>query len=132
MPSLNILRESPVYDTFRSQQIMGMFDLPKTKKQKLEWKVDLPIEDFKWDIGLIVGPSGSGKSTIAGEVFGNIHTGFDADAIKKLLDMEEDQAEVDEVEEKFEIIVECKNETEQKESYDKLKKEGYQCRVLTF
>lgn len=59
-------------------------------------------------------------------------TGFDADAIKKLLDMEEDQAEVDEVEEKFEIIVECKNETEQKESYDKLKKEGYQCRVLTF
>lgn len=94
MPSLNILRESPVYDTFRSQQIMGMFDLPKTKKQKIEWKVDLPIEDFKWDIGLIVGPSGSGKSTIASEVFGNIHTGFDWKNDQPLVDNFPDQYDI--------------------------------------
>jgi len=47
-----------------------MFDVPAQQRQKLEWSGEMPIEDRKWNVGLIVGPSGSGKSTILHEKFG--------------------------------------------------------------
>ena len=37
----------------------------------------------------------------------------------------------DELKEVFEVIVSCQNETEQESVFNKLKKEGYLCRVLT-
>jgi ABC-type glutathione transport system ATPase component len=43
----------------------GMFDLPIEEKTQLEITANLPIENKRWNIGLIVGPSGSGKSSIA-------------------------------------------------------------------
>jgi ParB-like chromosome segregation protein Spo0J len=42
-------------------------------------------------------------------------------------------SEIEEVEyyETFEVIVSCKDETEQESVYNKLRREGYKCRVLT-
>ena len=37
----------------------------------------------------------------------------------------------DEIEETFQVIVECANEAEQEEVYNQLTEEGYECRVLT-
>lgn len=65
----DILVESPVKDMARVLQLRGLFDLPASSSSRTEWKVDLPIDDMDWNIGLIVGPSGSGKSTIARELW---------------------------------------------------------------
>lgn len=37
----------------------------------------------------------------------------------------------DEIESIHEVIVECSNENEQQQAYERLTKEGYRCRVLT-
>lgn len=67
---IEITRTTPVSSTVRSRQLRSGFDVPFTDAQKLTWRVDAPIEDRDWSIGLIVGPSGSGKSTILTEAFG--------------------------------------------------------------
>lgn len=65
MPAIDVVVESGIDLSVRARQVCGMFDCPPEKKQQLEWKADLPIEDEPWNIGLIVGPSGCGKSTVA-------------------------------------------------------------------
>jgi GNAT superfamily N-acetyltransferase len=60
----------PVFDSFRVQQIAGMFDVPLAQRASERFQVEIPDWDDAWRIGLIVGPSGSGKSTIAREIFG--------------------------------------------------------------
>lgn len=68
---LSISLSSPLYDSFRVQQVAGIFDVPLEEKltQSFETEVpDLAADD--WKIGLIVGPSGSGKSSVARELFG--------------------------------------------------------------
>jgi len=78
MPSARLLKTVPVTRTSRVIQIEGMFDLPPSERSEKEWSVSLPVEDRRWNIGLIVGPSGSGKTTIARELFGShIVDGFD-------------------------------------------------------
>jgi GNAT superfamily N-acetyltransferase len=69
MPSLDVVVENPISRTVRVQQVEGIFDLPEQKISRSAWRVDLPLEEKDWQIGLIFGPSGSGKSTIAGRVF---------------------------------------------------------------
>jgi GNAT superfamily N-acetyltransferase len=54
-----------VFDSFRVQQVAGMFDVPLADKLAERFAVELPSRDEPWDVGLIVGPSGSGKSTVA-------------------------------------------------------------------
>lgn len=70
MPTVDVVVESPVHDSFRVQQVAGMFDVPLADKCREEFSVELPGQEEVWQIGLIVGPSGSGKSTIAREAFG--------------------------------------------------------------
>jgi len=60
----------PVFDSFRVQQVAGMFDVSLSEKCSERFAVELPTLDEPWEVGLIVGPSGSGKSTIAREFFG--------------------------------------------------------------
>ncbi len=60
----------PVYDSFRVQQVAGMFDVPLAARASASFAVDVPAVEEDWTIGLIVGPSGSGKSTIARQAFG--------------------------------------------------------------
>jgi GNAT superfamily N-acetyltransferase len=54
-----------VHDSFRVQQVAGMFDVPLGAEQTEHFTAEVPALNEAWQIGLIVGPSGSGKSTIA-------------------------------------------------------------------
>ncbi len=69
MPVIEADVACPVYDSFRVQQVAGMFDVPLADRMSESFRVDVPAPDESWKIGLIVGPSGSGKSTIARRAF---------------------------------------------------------------
>ncbi len=78
MISIEVEVTCPVYDSFRVQQVGGMFDVPLSQRATQRFCVETPewltAEEpgsEKWQIGLIVGPSGSGKSTIARRLFGD-------------------------------------------------------------
>lgn len=76
MPRLDVVVECPVHDSFRVQQVAGMFDVPLAEKASREFSVDVPeLAAENWSVGLIVGPSGSGKSTVAREWFGDAVVG---------------------------------------------------------
>lgn len=77
----------PVFDSFRVQQVAGMFDVPIAERAVERFAVELPGEDEAWRVGLVVGPSGSGKSTVAREAFG--------DALYRAGEWPEDRAVVD-------------------------------------
>jgi GNAT superfamily N-acetyltransferase len=70
MPVVSVTVESPLHDSFRVQQVAGMFDVSIAEKLRETFTVEVPALEEDWRIGLIVGPSGSGKSTIARAVFG--------------------------------------------------------------
>ena len=53
-------------------QLEGMFDVPQKATHERRWKLDAPIDEFDWNVGLIVGPSGSGKTTIARNLFDDL------------------------------------------------------------
>ena len=56
------------FDSYRAARTKSLFNA------ECGWAFDLdaelPIEDFDWKIGLVVGPSGSGKSSIGRRIFG--------------------------------------------------------------
>jgi len=70
MPLIDAQVDCPVYDSFRVQQVAGMFDVPVRDRARERFRVEMPDLGDDWRIGLIVGPSGSGKTTIARELFG--------------------------------------------------------------
>ena len=70
MPVVEVEVSCPLYDSFRVQQVAGMFDVPLAERPALSFAVDVPAVDEDWQIGLVVGPSGSGKTTIARQAFG--------------------------------------------------------------
>lgn len=88
MPIADIVVESKINETFRVKQVSALFDVPFTEKTREEWSVNLPIENKKWRIGLILGPSGSGKTTIGRKLFGKnaYHNGFEWSKRKSILD----------------------------------------------
>ncbi len=69
MPSFDVVVSCPIHDSFRVQQVAGMFDVPLEEKSTERFAVELPTDDADWQIGLVVGPSGSGKSTVARHAF---------------------------------------------------------------
>ena len=71
MPRVDVAVSCPVHDSFRVQQVAGMFDVPLNERCTEQFSVELPESDEPWRIGLIVGASGSGKSTVAREAFGS-------------------------------------------------------------
>ena len=70
MPTVDVVLSCPVHDSFRVQQVGGMFDVPIAQKATERFSVEWPDLSSDWQIGLIVGPSGSGKSSLARQVFG--------------------------------------------------------------
>jgi GNAT superfamily N-acetyltransferase len=87
MPTHEITVECPVHDSFRVQQVAGMFDLPLAAKAFERFAVEVPGRDEPWDVGLIVGPSGSGKSTIARRLFADdVYAGADWPAHRAVID----------------------------------------------
>lgn len=71
MPLISTTVESPTLDSFRVQQIAGMFDLPLTGKVGESFAAEFPGLEEDWMIGAVVGPSGSGKTTLARQAFGD-------------------------------------------------------------
>jgi predicted GTPase len=70
VPAIDFTVESDIELTTRVQQLSAMFDCPAQDKCRIEFKGELPVEGFDWNVGLIVGPSGCGKSSILNRVFG--------------------------------------------------------------
>lgn len=70
MPRADLVRSVEIARTPRVLQVESLFEVPVAERSEERWRVDLPIEDESWNIGLIVGPSGSGKSSVARELFG--------------------------------------------------------------
>jgi ABC-type ATPase involved in cell division len=86
MPSVSIIRECPVIQTPRVQQVAGMFDCPLSATSTEKWDLDINLPE-KWNVGCIVGPSGAGKSTLARELFGKeLVQGFEWPKDKSILD----------------------------------------------
>ena len=56
------------FNSYRAARVKSLFNA----ESAYNWQhtAELPIEDFEWKIGLIVGASGSGKSSIGAEIFG--------------------------------------------------------------
>lgn len=71
MASIEATVECPVFDSFRVQQVAGMFDVPLSRRAVQQFRVEVPddLRQRQWRLGLIVGPSGSGKSTMARAMF---------------------------------------------------------------
>jgi GNAT superfamily N-acetyltransferase len=68
----------PVHNSFRVQQVAGMFDVPLAEKAEASFQADWPDLAEPWRIGLIVGPSASGKTTLARQAFGSrLYSGGD-------------------------------------------------------
>lgn len=98
MPRAHIVKESKVERTPRVLQMEGLFDVQPSLTSKMEWEVNLPLEEKPWNIGLIVGPSGSGKTTIARELFGDkIVKEFEWDKEKSILDGFPKEASIKEI-----------------------------------
>ncbi|HKD36506.1 MAG TPA: hypothetical protein VKB78_06885, partial [Pirellulales bacterium] len=68
---LTVENTCPLYDSFRVQQVAGMFDVPLADKLSERFSMELPPLGDNWRIGLIVGPSASGKTTLARRLFGD-------------------------------------------------------------
>lgn len=68
MPSSKFVVESKSSDSFKANKVKSMFDCDMDTVRK-EFDVNIPIENIKWNVGLIVGASGTGKTTIARKVF---------------------------------------------------------------
>jgi GNAT superfamily N-acetyltransferase len=87
MPVCDVTVSCPIYDSFRVQQVAGMFDVTLAEKAQEHFKAELPNLEDDWRIGMIVGPSGSGKSTIAREVFAdNVYHSSDWPADRAVVD----------------------------------------------
>ncbi|MGE3804160.1 MAG: ABC transporter ATP-binding protein [Gemmataceae bacterium] len=88
MPRAHVLIEAPIEPSFRVEQVRGLFDVPETDTIRHEWQVDLPVDDFPWQIGLIVGPSGAGKTTLARRLFPDayFHERYDWPETKAIVD----------------------------------------------
>lgn len=69
MPRFDHVVQTEYQPTFRTEKVVGMFDVPASSKLTKAWQVDLPIESLDWSVGLIVGASGAGKTTIAKRAF---------------------------------------------------------------
>ena len=80
MPQLDFTLSTPYIPGFRTDSVASMFDVPVAKKLTKEFKVNIPIEDTDWKIGLIHGASGTGKSQIAKHIWpDNYHQGYEWD-----------------------------------------------------
>ena len=71
MPEIDVTVTCPVHNSFRVEQVAGMFDVPIAERASERFQVEVPDLDGRWSTGLIVGPSGSGKTTVARRLFGD-------------------------------------------------------------
>jgi energy-coupling factor transporter ATP-binding protein EcfA2 len=70
-----------VSHSIRAQQLSAAFDVPPQERHHLHWRIDAPLEDKPWNVGLLVGPSGSGKTSILRRTFGTSYVGWQSDSV---------------------------------------------------
>lgn len=69
MPSFNIVKKTPVENSYRVERILSDFDMSKEKGEiHIEGNIEIPEN---WNVGLIYGSSGTGKTTIIKDLFPN-------------------------------------------------------------
>lgn len=87
MPCVDIVNEVKVERTPRVVQLQGIFDIDESDVSIERYHIDLPIEGFDWNVGVVVGPSGSGKSTLANRLWSEFIVGeFEWDDNKSVVD----------------------------------------------
>lgn len=86
MGKVKIAVSVPVQRTARVHQVEGLFDVPAASQSVREWRIDLPLDEREWQIGLIVGPSGSGKSTLARHLWPQVLTRAQWDKDRAIVD----------------------------------------------
>lgn len=87
MPTIKATATCQTRESFRVQQVAGMFDVPLVDRVTESFEVEVPGEEESWDIGLIVGPSASGKSTVAREAFaGRVYQGCEWPEARAVID----------------------------------------------
>jgi GNAT superfamily N-acetyltransferase len=76
MATIELKLSCEIPDSFRVQQVAGMFDVPLAERAEEHITLDLPplgdgpaMSAVKWRIGLITGPSASGKTALARHLF---------------------------------------------------------------
>lgn len=74
------------FDSYRAARVKSLFNAESGANFSLT--ADLPVDDNKWSIGLIVGPSGSGKTSMGRQFWG-------ADALADFEDWPADKPIVD-------------------------------------
>jgi ABC-type transport system involved in cytochrome c biogenesis ATPase subunit/GNAT superfamily N-acetyltransferase len=57
------------FDSYRAARVKSLFNAESGANFRLT--ADLPIDEFAWNIGVVVGPSGSGKTSIGRRIFGD-------------------------------------------------------------
>lgn len=83
---VKIRRGVEISATPRVQQMLGIFDVPPSKRSEQSWHHRFELPEA-WNIGVIVGPSGAGKTTLAKEAFGKeLVSGWDWPAERSILD----------------------------------------------
>ena len=82
-----VRRHTSICRSPRVQQVEGIFDVSPSSESEQVWRIELPLESRKWNIGLICGPSGCGKTSIADALFGEqVVRGFEWAPGKSILD----------------------------------------------
>ena len=53
MSLTHILRESTITRSARVMQLEGIFDLPASQVNRVEWDMDIDLQERDWNVGLI-------------------------------------------------------------------------------
>jgi len=91
-------------------------DLSEEQKKEFIIKDNLPFGEWNWDM------LANDWDTTKLEEWGMNIPEFESDEIKD---------ESSDYSSRFEIVIECKDETDQEKTYNQLIERGYKCRVLT-
>jgi ParB-like chromosome segregation protein Spo0J len=95
-------------------------DMPPTELTAFAIADNRTAELAKWDLDVLA-------DVLTDPGIGDV--GFDEDEIRKFVS-ESDRLEVD-IGSSFEVVAECRDEDQQKELFERLKAEGYSCRLFT-
>lgn len=66
MKTISVEKECKNFTTYRAERVKGLFNAEYGHKFSIS--VDMDIDDFDWQIGVVVGASGTGKTSI-GQTF---------------------------------------------------------------
>lgn len=77
---IQVRNKTPEVNTYRSARVKSLFNAESGAEFIKDF--DIPVDDFDWKIGIVVGASGSGKTSIGRSFFGsdkimNLYDGWD-------------------------------------------------------